>query len=73
MSVVLNDLSPDLEFVTALEGDNMEGRLAYLSELPPVPDEREVSYRLLWHYSSSVRHQKYYGIDIITITVYGAH
>ena len=61
----------ELEFVTALEGDNdnMEDYLAYLSELPPVPDEHEVSYRLLYYYASSVRHQKYHGIDIITIQV----
>ena len=72
VSARLNDLSAELEFVTALEGDNMEDRMAYLSELPPVPDEREVSYRLLWHYASSVRHQKYHGIDIITIAVQGA-
>ncbi len=59
----------EMEFVTALEGENMEDRLAYLSELPPVPDEREVSFRLLWHYASSVRHQKYHGVDIITVNV----
>ena len=47
-----------VEFVTVLEGENMEDRLAYLSELPPVPDEREVSFRLLRHYASAVRHQK---------------
>ena len=59
----------ELEFVTALEGDNMEDYLACLSELPPVPDEHEVSYRLLYYYASSVRHQKYHSIDIITIQV----
>ena len=61
----------ELEFVTALEGDNdnMEDYLAYLSELPPAPNEHEVSYRLLYYYASSVRHQKYHGIDIITIQV----
>ena len=59
----------ELEFVTALEGENMEDQLAYLNDLPPVPDEHEVSYRLLLHYASSVRHQKYHGIDVITITV----
>jgi len=73
LSARLDDLSAELEFVTALEGDNMEDRMAYLSELPPAPDEREVSYRLLWHYASSVRHQKYHGIDIITVSVDGAH
>ena len=61
--------SAELEFATTLEGENMEDQLAYLSELPPVPDEREVSYRLLWHYASSVSHQKYHSIDVITISV----
>ena len=61
--------SAELEFVTAFEGENMEDRLAYLSELPPAPDEREVSFRLLWHYASSVQHQKYHGVDIVTVRV----
>ena len=59
----------EIEFVTALEGENMEDRLAYLSELPPAPDERDVSFRLLWHFASSVQHQKYHGVDIITVRV----
>ena len=63
--------SAEMEFVTALEGENMEDRLSYLNELPPVPDEQEVSLRLLWHYASSVRHQKYHGVDIISVTVDG--
>lgn len=72
VSARLDNQSVELEFVTALEGHNVEDRLAYLSELPPAPDEHEVSYRLLRHYSSSLRHQKYHGIDIITINVDGA-
>ena len=67
----VDDRSAELEFVTALEGENMEDRLSYLSELPPAPDERDVSFRLLWHYASSVRHQKYHGVDIVTVTVEG--
>ena len=59
----------EMEFVTVLEGENMEDRLSYLSDLPPVPDEHEVSFRLLWHYASDVRHQKYHGLDIVTVTV----
>ena len=62
----------ELEFVTALEGENLEDHLDYLNELPPIPDEREVSFRLLWHYASSVRHQKYHGLDIITVHVEGS-
>ncbi len=63
--------SAELEFVTALEGENMQDRMAYLSELPPVPDEREVSFRLLLHYASKVRHQKYHGVDVVTVNVEG--
>ena len=63
--------SAEMEFVTVLDGENMEDRLSYLSELPPVPDEHEVSFRLLWHYASDVRHQKYHGVDIVTVTVDG--
>jgi len=58
-----------VEFVTVLEGQNLEDHLAYLSELPPAPDEREVSFRLLRHYAAAVRHQKYHGVDIVEMTV----
>ena len=61
----------EMEFVTVLDGENMEDRLSYLTELPPVPDEHEVSFRLLWHYAADVRHQKYHGVDIVTVTVEG--
>ena len=63
------DHAAELEFVTSLEGENVEDQLAYLSELPPVPDEREVSFRLLLYYASSVSHQKYHGVDIVTVRV----
>ena len=69
MSARAEGQAVEMEFVTALEGENMEDRLAYLNELPLVPDEREVSFRLLWHYASSVQHQKYHGVDIITVRV----
>ncbi len=63
------DHAAELEFVTSLEGENVEDHLAYLSDMPLVPDEREVSFRLLLHYASSVSHQKYHGVDIITVRV----
>lgn len=62
-----------VEFVTVLEGENLEDHLAYLSELPPAPDEREVSFRLLRHHASAVRHQKYHGVDIVEMTVDRRH
>ena len=69
ISTQMNDRTAEMEFVTALEGANMEDQLAYLNEMPPAPDEREVSFRLLWHYASAVQHQKYHGVDIVTVTV----
>ena len=69
MSARPEDHAAELEFVTSLEGDNVEDHLAYLSKLPPVPDEHEVSFRLLLHYASSVSHQKYHGVDVITVRV----
>ena len=61
----------ELEFVSAAEGENLEDRLAYLGEAPDIADEREISFRLLRHYASSVRHQKYHGVDIVTVSVDG--
>jgi hypothetical protein len=51
--------------------ENLETRLAYLSEQPEIEDERELSFRLLRHYASSVRHHKYHNIDIVTVQVEG--
>ncbi len=59
----------ELEFVSAAGEDNIEDRLAYLGEKPDVHDDEEISYRLLRHYASSVRHQKYHDVDIITVHV----
>ena len=59
----------EMEFVTSLEGENVEDYLATLSSLPPAPNEREVSFRLLLYYATSVQHQKYHDVDIITVMV----
>ena len=63
--------SVELEFVTAFEDENLEDRLTYLDEQAEAEDEREISFRLLRHYASSVRHQKYQGMDIVTVRVDG--
>ncbi len=61
----------ELEF-SAISGDeNIEDRLAYLPEEPEIEDEREISFHLLRHYASSVRHQKYHNVDIVTVQVEG--
>ena len=62
----------EMEFMAVFEQENLEDRLAYLSEQPESPDERDVSFRLLRHYASSVRHRKYHGVDIVTVQVEGS-
>ena len=62
----------ELEFISVLEDEgNLEDRLAYLNEEEEIVDEREISFRLLRHSASSVRHQKYQGLDIVTVRVEG--
>ena len=69
LTVRAQNRTTELEFVTALDGENMEDYLTHLSSLPPAPNERELSFRLLLHHAAAVRHQKYHDIDIITVTV----
>ena len=59
----------ELEFLATAAGENLEDRLAYLSEQPEIIDEGEISFRLLRHYASAVRHQKYHDLDIIAVQV----
>ncbi|MXZ02291.1 MAG: hypothetical protein F4Y88_01045 [Chloroflexi bacterium] len=59
----------ELEFIAASEGENIEDQLSYLGETPDIADDREISFRLLRHYASSIHHQKYHGIDVVTVNV----
>ena len=59
----------ELEFLAVFDEENLEDRLAYLTEQTETFDERGLSFRLLRHYASSVRHQKYHGLDIVTVRV----
>ena len=59
----------EMEFVATTEGENLEDKLAYMNEQPEIQDEREISFRLLRHYASSVQHHKYHDTDIITVQV----
>ncbi len=58
-----------MDYITVYVEDNLEDRLSYLDERGHLPDEREVSFRLLLHYASSIRHRKYYGAEIVTVRV----
>ena len=62
----------ELEFLAVFSEENIEDRLAYLSEQAEEPDVSDISFRLLRHYASSVRHRKYHGIDIVTVEVEGS-
>ena len=59
----------EMEFLAVSPEENIEDRLAYMSEQAAEPDVGEISFRLLRHYASSVRHRKYHGIDIVTVQV----
>ena len=59
----------ELEFLAVFDEENLEDHLAYLNEQTEIYDERELSFRLLRHFASSVRHQKYHGLDIVTVRV----
>ena len=60
----------ELEFVSVLEEEgNLGDRLAYMDDEEESVDDREVSFRLLRHYASSVRHHKYYGMDVVIVRV----
>ena len=64
-----------LEFIAGTErqiGDiNMQDRIALLGETSDElhPPEREMSLRLLHHLASSVRHQQFHSIDVVTLRV----
>ncbi len=59
-----------LEFVAAASGDNIEDRLAVLDEQQiDRPVERDLSLRMLQHHASTVAHQQYHEVDIVTVHV----
>ena len=62
----------ETEFLVVSEKENIEDHLTYLSERAETPEESELSFRLLRHYASSVRHRQYHGIEIVTVKVAGS-
>lgn len=61
----------EIEFMAVFDEENLEDRLAYLSEETEGLEQGEISLRLLKHHASSVQHQKYYGLDVVTVQVKG--
>ena len=62
----------ELEFVAAAEEENLEDRLALLSNQEEEPNEDEISFRLLRHYADSIHHRQYRGIYVVTVRVRGS-
>ena len=70
-----SDSVVELEFLAVFDEENLEDRLAYLSEEAEGGqgiEEGEISLRLLRHYAASVQHQKYQGLDVVTVQVRGS-
>ena len=61
--------SVEMEFLAVFVEESLEDHLAYLEEQTGAFDDREMSFRLLRHFASSVRHQKYHGMDVVTVRV----
>ena len=62
----------EMEFLAVFDEQNLEDRLAHLDEESHSTaglEEGEISLRLLRHYASSVHHQKFHGLDVVTVQV----
>ena len=63
----------EMEFMAVFDEENLEDRLAHLSEETQGGlEEGGISLTLLRHHASSVHHRKYYGLDIVTVQVKGS-
>ncbi len=62
----------DLEFVATTRQENIEDQLAFLNDEEAAPTVDDLSLRLLRHHASAVRHQKYHGVDIVSVQVEGS-
>ena len=61
--------SMQLEFVAAIGEGNLEDQIALLGEQTEAPGRHEISLRLLRHFASSVHHQQYHGMDVVTVRI----
>lgn len=58
-----------LEFTAATHAGNLENQMVLLGDRPDPASERDLSLALLRHHASSVRHQQYHNVDILTVRV----
>ena len=59
----------EMEFLAVFTEENIEDRITYMTDQAEMPEVSEISFRLLRHYASSVRHRKYHGIDVVEVRV----
>ena len=59
----------ELEYVLALDLDNIEDRLTILQESPAEFNEDDYSLRILRHISAQVKHEKYFDMDFLSVKV----
>ena len=59
----------EMEFLAVFTEENIEDRITYMSDQAETPEVNDISFRLLRHYASSVRHRKYHGIDVVAVRV----
>ena len=62
----------ELEFVATTRHENIEDQMAFLTDEEAIPTIDDLSLRLLRYHASAVRHQKYHGVDIVTVQVEGS-
>ena len=62
----------ELEFVATARRENIEDQLAFLTDEASLPTVDDLSLRLLRYHASAVRHQKFHGVDIVTVQVDGS-
>ena len=62
----------EMEFVSTTRQENFEDQLANLTDEAAIPTVDDLSQRLLRHHASAVRHQKFHGVDIVTVQVQGS-
>ena len=63
------DTMVELEFVATTRQENIEDQLAFLTDDAALPTVEDLSLRLLRYRASTVRHQKFHGVDIVTVQV----
>ena len=69
LSISFDAGAAELEYIMSTGTDNLENRIVLLDDSAEVPEEHEISLRLMRHLASSVTHQQYHDTDIVTVRV----